>query len=1422
MKTLLELVYHDVMVVPLLLLVLTCILCVLPCESARVHFACDACIARPDYRLQALVHGRDADPFWRQFRAASLQAAADMKVHLDMPLLPDDIHKNSSLAHAQLARDIRQAVEDDINGARRTDALLVTIPDEAVAKAAWHAVQNGIPVFAFNTGYHLLTEEQKKSRDITFFAQDELLAGQQAALEFVRQLQASSSLLQPLISKALFINHEPGNPSIQLRYQGFGLELKQHNPNVVVEELIVQNPTDIVNTVTSIHDALQGCTQASTSTHQAILLAGTMLLDVTLGALEQHNCVNNDTPSVGVFDTSDLVFSAILQGKLAFATSQQQHLQAVLPVIAGALYATTGKRPTNPMLYTGPYIVTKENMPTDTLQVCQSQGFPVCDQSPDQRDERQPVRMDSVFADKYGNGQPDRLCPCTDRSKIRIGAVLHGTTTNDFWNSIQNSAEQAAIDMNVALDLVRFPPQETNDIKYTKMALAIKTLCESGVDGIFVSIPSDIVVPSIQLCLDLKIPVISTNAGSHTSKQLGLLSHVGQLEFNAGHGGGQRLLQMGMQVGYCLHHIPGHDGLYERCAGFAAALNATDQHGGMIELPQDSDELFVLTVEEVIGKDMGPDNDNWDGVGLLILGSEALSGALQVQARHPGVMLATFDLDDSILPMLEDSRLLFAIDQQPYLQGSLPVHLLAYQAYTKQTLLTTVVETGPSFVTSPPSPNEEFCESTHFEVCKVVDLEDLNYIDPAIIHLGYALLGIIAFMAIGSAFWLWYYQNTSPIVRAGQPRFLFCIALGALISGLAIIPMSMQTDYRNIKNFGTGRIQQEENPSISAADAACMAVPWLYGMGFVLIFSALFAKIYRVKLVYKAGRKMLRRKIGILDVMGLFSLSFVPEVAILLTWQLVSPFRWEREVHLQSSGGMVLESVGGCTSDHGWHFLLALLSFHVLCLFYALVLCIQTKDIPTEFSESNWVSLAVLCIFQVTLLAIPVGAMVLETSSPDAFYFVRVFSIFLQNVTVLSLMFGPKMIKIISKQDGHLTSGQSRISGLGDASSFYTGTRSGYSAYEARKRFDPYARPSGISVSSFQIKSHGIGKTGGERCPAKEEAKAELQPNGTEDVTADVSKRLVGTADQKGSSRKLRLGDKSENPKRRRSTKVSLEDTALVAFSRSLRGSSKVLNLGGAEEDNLGCAGEDSDSDDNISSCFDIEDSSFFDVQGGVRGHFTCPACDLQIEKRRLWSLAETKRRTVGDGRNLSREDADGTRSMHCPQCLVLIERRVVYCVPRDEDNGYADHNHDEQESLLNRKVEYLSKQVSQNDLDVKEIQRKTAELEVREQELESQLHSQVAAQVEKSLASLGWFKRHHEPSDEPEAKASALERTDALLDAYVSSSDDHDDSSSSSSRGDESADEVSNANASEDCTKRNPSSAGGSAVGAILGVDGV
>ena len=78
----------------------------------------------------------------------------------------------------------------------------------------------------------------------------------------------------------------------------------------------------------------------------------------------------------------------------------------------------------------------------------------------------------------------------------------------------------------------------------------------------------------------------------------------------------------------------------------------------------------------------------------------ALAAAAAPAGSASAIKLATFDLSPEVLAAVRDGKMLFAVDQQPYLQGYLPVVLLAEQI--KHGIFPAkgeLVPTGPHFVT---------------------------------------------------------------------------------------------------------------------------------------------------------------------------------------------------------------------------------------------------------------------------------------------------------------------------------------------------------------------------------------------------------------------------------------------------------------------------------------------------------------------------------------------------------------------------------------------------------------------------------------------------------------------------------------------------------------------------------------------------
>jgi simple sugar transport system substrate-binding protein len=213
-------------------------------------------------------------------------------------------------------------------------------------------------------------------------------------------------------------------------------------------------------------------------------------------------------------------------------------------------------------------------------------------------------------------------------------------------------------------------------------------------DGLVVSLPEPGLGPEIRRAVKAGIPVVTINSGSDLAQRLGVLAHVGQPEHRAGLVAGRRLAGAGVRRALCVNQQIGNLGLDARCAGLAEAMRAVGGRSTVIGV----DDMSPQTPKRLAAAIARDDID-----GVLTLNSTTATEALQAVKGTPragAVHVATFDLGPDVLRAVHDGRLLFAVDQQAYLQGYLPVALLTQRArYGLFPDEGGVIATGPHFVT---------------------------------------------------------------------------------------------------------------------------------------------------------------------------------------------------------------------------------------------------------------------------------------------------------------------------------------------------------------------------------------------------------------------------------------------------------------------------------------------------------------------------------------------------------------------------------------------------------------------------------------------------------------------------------------------------------------------------------------------------
>jgi simple sugar transport system substrate-binding protein len=258
------------------------------------------------------------------------------------------------------------------------------------------------------------------------------------------------------------------------------------------------------------------------------------------------------------------------------------------------------------------------------------------------------------------------LAVATPALATDIIVVSHGQASDPFWSVVKNGVEKAAEDTGAN---VEYRAPETFDM--VAMSQLIDAAVNQEPDGLVVTIPdADALGPSIEKAVAAGIPVISMNSGSDVSGDLGALLHVGQEEFDAGRAAGEKMAELGGTKALCINHEVGNVSLDDRCAGFEEGF------GGEVEVLPTTNDPTEIESKVRAALDSDPDVDTVMALGASLAGEPAVA-AVKAVGRDGSVNVGSFDLSAGYLESVSSGEAAFAIDQQQYLQGYLPVAFLA-------------------------------------------------------------------------------------------------------------------------------------------------------------------------------------------------------------------------------------------------------------------------------------------------------------------------------------------------------------------------------------------------------------------------------------------------------------------------------------------------------------------------------------------------------------------------------------------------------------------------------------------------------------------------------------------------------------------------------------------------------------------------
>lgn len=291
-----------------------------------------------------------------------------------------------------------------------------------------------------------------------------------------------------------------------------------------------------------------------------------------------------------------------------------------------------------------------------------------------------------------GRGQETSSAASSARDSLRIIVVTHGQSSDPFWSVVVNGAKDAAEELGVRVEY-----QAPNSFDMVRMGELIEAAVASRPHALAISVPDpDALGPSIRAAAEAGIPAMSINSGDQSWKRLGFLGHVGQTEYEAGRAAGERLAAHGAKRVLCVNHEVGNLSLDLRCRGLADGLSKAGATMQVIGVSLADPEDATQRIKSALARDSAVD-------GILTLGptgAEPALAALRETERRDRIALGTFDLSPEVLLAVRDGQVLFAIDQQPYLQGYLAVVVLT--KYLETGTMPgggEIIRTGPNLVT---------------------------------------------------------------------------------------------------------------------------------------------------------------------------------------------------------------------------------------------------------------------------------------------------------------------------------------------------------------------------------------------------------------------------------------------------------------------------------------------------------------------------------------------------------------------------------------------------------------------------------------------------------------------------------------------------------------------------------------------------
>jgi len=259
---------------------------------------------------------------------------------------------------------------------------------------------------------------------------------------------------------------------------------------------------------------------------------------------------------------------------------------------------------------------------------------------------------------------------------------------------------------------------------------------------------------------------------------------------------------------------------------------------------------------------------------------------------------------------------------------------------------------------------------------------------------GVAILIVLIFM--GTV----YAMREKQVFKAGTPVFMEMMLLGGMLGLCSIFAYADESD------------------------AGCRAFPFTLGLGYVLMFGALYLKTWRLMVIFRQQR-MKMFKITLTEMCSYLALLMLVEFGFNAAWVGANPP--ELRTVQGSPPPLTYQECGG-TNFNIWQ--ISSFAYKGLFLFYGIFLAFMTRNLPTGYNESTWIGMSIYNMFFSVIVVLPVvyGGKT-QDNQTAVFVIVCVAIIWVVLATCLALVV-PKILLTLHPPAGGLEYAQGSAGGV--------------------------------------------------------------------------------------------------------------------------------------------------------------------------------------------------------------------------------------------------------------------------------------------------------------------------------------------------------------------------------------------------------